>query len=825
MLTCPLAVPALFFAAGIVSGRYGPALAEPAVYTALVVVLSLFFLLLTTRTNSFLKPLLVALSFFVAGNANTLAITPPQLDQQLVTVAGSGHDVVFSGILRTAPSFDGQRGKFIVDANWLRTAANTGIPINTRILVKTAFPPPDFLIPGEPLLLRGSLTIPTSPGTPGSFDYRRYLADQFIPITGFIRSPAFLKTAPAPNLPDKHIGPTRYLPQQLRHRTNLFIDSTDLSPGIKGLYKAIITGQRASIPANVLQNFKQTGAIHLLAISGMHMGLLALLSGLLINYLLRRSSWLLLHWPAGKISAALTLLVMAAYGAISGLQPPVVRAFIMASMLIIAIIIDRPKSLLNALALAAILILLYDPAALFSVSFQLSFGAVTAILIFTNQFPHLFTPDPRPATIPARLALWLRSGIIISLIALFATAPLTIYHFHQVSILGPLTTIIIAPLLCFLALPLGLAASVFWPLCPSLAAKILLLGSVGLTGADLITGKLALIPFTFHVLPPPAIVNIIVYYLLGGYLLFGKPRVAIKFLLAIIMAVTIIIPIDSLSSGREDGLSKVTFLDVGQGNATLLELAGKMNVLVDGGGYSSATFNCGERIIGPFLWHKSIHRLDYLIISHDHQDHYNGLEFIIRNFRPTEVWINGPENKSPEYVGLLKAAAEVGAQIRTPARGTVIVSVAGVQLTSISNLHLREERGLTANNRSLVVKLAAAGHKIILPGDIMADDGQFLINQGVDLNCDILLAPHHGSRYSAGYHLVQAGRPKWLIVSAAPSKYENFPDRAFVDWCKKQGTNILNTANRGTIEFTLARNGNMQWRTIFENMAGRTGQH
>ena len=190
--TCPLAIPALFFAAGIASGRYGPALTDLQIYAALAFTVAVNIYLLNRQSKSYLRPLSIALAFFVIGNANITRIKPPPLDKQLTTIAASGQDGVFSGILRTAPSFNGSKGKFIVDVDRLKTDAGTSRPINTRILLKTTFPPPANLVPGDRILIRASLSIPTEPGTPGGFNYRQYLADRRIPITGFIRSATYL---------------------------------------------------------------------------------------------------------------------------------------------------------------------------------------------------------------------------------------------------------------------------------------------------------------------------------------------------------------------------------------------------------------------------------------------------------------------------------------------------------------------------------------------------------------------------------------------------------------------------------------------------------
>lgn len=811
---CPLALPALFFAAGIVSGRYGPVLTDRQVYLTLTLAFVAAAYLLTRRSKSFLQTLGPALVFLVIGNAHIAAIPPPPLDEPLAILAAANQDAVFSGILRTAPSFNGSKGKFIVDADQLRGDDGATIPIQTRILLKTPFPPAANLAPGARILLRATLAVPSQPGTPGSFDYRRYLADRRIALTGFIRSPVHLsplRTAPASA---RRLLLAGHLPQYLRYKTNLFIDGTELPQKLKALYKAIITGQRDSVPLTVLNNFKRSGAIHLLAISGMHLGLLALLTGMALNHTLRQSSWLLLRWPVWKIAAALTLPIMGGYALISGLQPPVVRAFIMAAMFIIAMVFDRQRSLLNGMALAALLILFYDPAALFSVSFQLSFVAVTAIILFNNRFPELFRPEAAPPSFTARLLLWLRSGLAISLVAIFATAPVTLYSFHQLSLMGPLTTILTAPLICFWALPLGLTALLFSPWLPKVAAAVLGLGSAGLSGSDLITATLAAIPGSFQTLPPPSLFAIATYYLLAGYLLLCKSSRPLQAGVAVAMVLILNIPVGSFSPGRNDRQTRITFLDVGQGSATLLELPGNNNILVDGGGSSAPGFDPGEQIIGPFLWRQAIRRLNTLVISHNHQDHYNGLEFIIRNFRPAAVWINGAPEESAGYQNILRAAAEIGARVRVPDKGTVLATFGAAELTCISGLHQRPDPDLPANSRSLVLRLAVGDRKIILPGDILADDGRRLIAQGVDLQSDVLLAPHHGSSNSAGYELVRQGRPAWLIVSASPFKSEYFPNPAFAQWCRQRQTGIINTATSGAVTFTVAESGKLSWQAI-----------
>ena len=785
-------------------------------FFCLLVALLICFLLLPKirRTCFALSQLTIALSFFLAGVFHLQQAVMPPPAAPLQKLASSGEEVLLSGILRTAPAYNGNKGRFVVDADLLRAKDSEEIKINSRIMIKTAFPPAPDLYPGDRLLLRARLRTPSPPGTPGSFDYRQYLADRQISITGYIRSPTHLASLPSASMPDKHLGSFANKCQRLRHQVNLLIDRAPLTLEDKALYKAIITGQRDEISVAVFENFKRSGAVHLLAISGMHMAMLALLSGLLINLLLSRSATILLRFPAWKISAAFTMIVMACYTMVSGLHPPVIRAFIMISALITALLLDRPGSMLNTVALAALLILGWDPVLLFSASFQMSFAAVTSIVLFVHH--SLQQPDqPLPAkTMLRKSRKWLLDSMAVSIIALLATAPISLYHFHQISLLSPVTTILAAPLICFWALPLGLAASLLAPWFPLISGLLFSTGAIGLQGARLVTGWLAALPFAAWQLPPPSLPVIAFYYLAALLLLFStKSRLflastAILFFLMMTSSTFIHFP------PAHENSTMVTFIDIGQGSSTLLELPGNKNILVDGGGSSSQRFDPGEQIITPFLWHKGIRKLEAVIISHVHQDHYNGLESVIRNFKPDKVWINGSPETSLSYEKILKAASDAGAEIIVPDEETVLIESGRAKLTSMSNLHLRKELELKENNRSLLIRLEVAGKICILPGDLMAADGNELQKKKISLESDVLLAPHHGSRYSAGYDLIRLGKPEWLVVSASPFYADKFPDPSFVKWCAGKGIELINTAELGSVSFSIDDDGQMSWQPI-----------
>ncbi len=808
----PLAIPAASFAAGIVSCRYFFVFPEYSLPSVLLIIIPLLFYKSLTA-NPHIRNLLVITIFFMVGNFNLNHIQSSSSTEPFAEhPVSASFEAVVSGKIRNAPSYNGRTGRFILAAEQIKINGGQERRIAAKILFRTTFRLPETIEPGTQVLIRASFSKPSPPGTPGTFNYRQYLLDQGIRLTGFIRSSAHMKAFYNTPEPDNLMNSPFIFSQLLRHRANKIINRANISDRLKGLYKAIITGERYEMPVDVLDNFKKSGAIHLLAISGMHMALLALLCGMILNFILKRSEKLMLLLPIRKISALLALFIMALYATISGMQPPVIRSFIMAAALIIAFVMDRPGSLLNVLALAALLILTFDPVSLFSASFQMSFAAVAAIIIFAEaNYPKTNVQDDSLRT---KLSRPITDAIKISIIALLATAPITIYHFHQISILSPISTLLAAPLICFWALPLGLAGLVFSNILPELGASLFSLGSLGLFGADFITSRLAEFPFAAYTIPPPTLIRITSYYLVAGMLIFRPATNLRKIIITIVLILLMAIPPSGFYLRNNDQKTRVTFIDIGQGSSTLLELFDGTNILIDGGGSTSIRFDPGEQIISPFLWERNIKKLDAVIITHAHQDHYNGLEFIIRNFKPETVWTNSDDTKSAAFQNIIKTAESSGARIIVPDKNEVIFSSEATKLTCLGGLHLRKIPGLQENSRSLVTKLETAGMDIIFPGDIAAEDGLQLIEQQCDLECNILLAPHHGSRFSAGYQLVQQAKPQWVVVSASAIKKDFFPDRKFADWLEENGVIMINTGDYGSITFTASADNKIDWQPI-----------
>ena len=353
----------------------------------------------------------------------------------------------------------------------------------TTGLVQLTFlaPPPADLSPGDRFMVKARISQPHGYATPGVFDYGKYLGHQSIWLTGLVDSPVDIMRLQTDN-PDSWFKPSvsyRYLPERLRHRVATFLDQ-NLDNPVRGLYKAVLIGDQSEVPEEVLDNFKATGAMHVLAISGMHIGLLVLLFYAIFIRLLKRSTWLILHIPVPKVAAGLTLMPVTAYALIAGCNPPVLRALFMATVVLIAILFDRQKALLTNIALAALVLLVWQPTSLYTASFQLSFGAVIAIAIFFDNIVGRFLDRQQQSSAITRLPAsvrktvnWMLAGLLFSLAIMTAIAPLLVYHFNQIALIGPITTLLVEPLLCLWSLLIGLAAIVIQPLLPGLAVLLL----------------------------------------------------------------------------------------------------------------------------------------------------------------------------------------------------------------------------------------------------------------------------------------------------------------------------------------------------------------
>ena len=683
-----------------------------------------------------------------------------------------------------------------------------------KVLLRLPGLPPEDLWPGDRFSARGILSRPRNYATPASFNYRDYLANQSIHLTGWIRSPAHIlkiESLSEPTLAHR----LRYGPERIRHTINRFLQRT-LPDRQSSLYRAILTGDRSGVPHELSENFKKTGSIHLLAISGLHMGLLALFVTTFIHWLLKRSTWILLHTPAWKISLLLALPPLILYALIAGFHTPVVRSLIMTSVFIAAILLDRQWHVPTNIALAALLILIFNPASLFTVSFQLSFAAVIGICALVPSIRERFLQTGPKNTLAEKLKNWLSAGLLASFAAMVATSPLLLLYFNRFSPISPLSTLLVEPFLCIWSLVIGLLGSCFIFISPEIAVGLFQVGAWGLVSADKITGWLTEIPFCCLWFSTPTWLEVICFYLVLAGLLYQKKFPPLRTIAPLALLILISFPLAVKTARQMSEATTVTFLDIGQGNATLIEFPHGHIVLLDGGGARSEKFNVGEAVIAPYLWKKRIRRIDDVVVSHPDTDHCNGLPFILTRFKPKTLWINGQPG-GEFYTNLIRQAERQSLIVKIPRTDTIIRRTEETVLTNIANLHLDErKKNLSGNDKSLVLRLTTPSLSFLFPGDIEEESEKIISANNNDLDADILLAPHHGSRSSSSQEFLRAVQPKEVIISAGPFRPNLFPAPESLRRYEENGSTILITAQDGTVSYRVS---GKEWeRMIFRDI-------
>lgn len=744
------------------------------------------------KNNGANLSLLVVAILFGCFNGSRSAQAPSSPDH-IYSIAGQYKDQVIIGRLHEMARTFPDHTRLTISSTSYRTKDSSRFnPATGRISVRLNSKWNKNILPGDRIVMRVKLSLPKPASTPGSFDYKNFLARQDIWVTGFLKSPVLIEKL---HSPQTFLQKLRYQPERTRTHLNHFI-STQSPKSTSGLYNAILTGDKTGIPPPLIEGFKATGLMHILAVSGLHISILALFLYTVFYWICSRSERLMLATNIRKLSGILTIVPLSVYALLAGGNPPVVRSLIMAATITIAICSDRKKSISTIVAFAALLILLFHPQALFTASFQLSFMAVIFILAGSQLLVKSATSQ---LTILQKIVQWIKYGLLISLLATIGTTPLLLFYFNRISWIGPVTNLLIEPLICFWSLPFGFLALSVQYFSPDLAALILQLGALGLTAATQLITLIQSFPLDTTVWMPPPSTTVICLYYISCCLMFlllrsSAPKhwkicsTALFFLLNLFFLFGPNFP-HTISSGN----SRISCIDVGQGSSSLIITPEGKTVLIDGGGGYSPTFNVGERIIAPYLWKSGIRKLDHIIITHPDSDHYNGIYFLLKHFSPSQLWISELAGDSSGYTALLNLAKrqEVILHKQHPFAALTFQNSMLHWYNNTSSLCTSD------NDSGLVARYEHGEFSMLFPGDIEIGREKILVEKHPDLNSTLLLAPHHGSKSSSSQLFLHAVQPEGIVISSGKSKY--FPAEVVLQRYEKLEIPAYLTRQTGTL--------------------------
>jgi len=651
-----------------------------------------------------------------------------------------------------------------------------------QLVLATVPPTPWPLALGDRIRVEARLRAPEGQRNPGGRDRAAELAARGIAVEAHATSSP-VRVAPPSPLAVLEVGRSRFAEAA----------ALALPPREAALVRAIGAGDRGGVDPATNEAFARSGLAHLLSVSGLHLAVVALGAYRALRALFARVTPLAARVEPRHAAAAAALPLTLVYALATGADVPVVRSALAAALAFGGILLDREAEALNGVALAGLAVLAVEPGALLDPSFQLSFASVAGLALWAGPLRRALPIDRRTSTLPGRAREALLSAVCASAAATLATAPIVACHFRRLSLLAVASNLVGVPIGSALTVVSAVAA-VASGVAPSLAPPLLLAARPLAWLLLAVNDAFAAPSWAAVGVGSPGLAGALACYagLFGAWRLRGRGA---RVLAAALAAAALLAPapIRHLLALRRGGL-EVTFLSVGQGDATAFLLPDGSVVLVDGGGEAQGRRDPGARDIVPWLRDAGVRHVAALMLSHPHPDHLSGLPAVAAAFPVERFFTNGRPGD--------EAAAASFALLPRPTRlapGEAFER-AGVRFESLSPPEGSE--AWTENDASLVLRVSHGGDVFLLCGDVEAEGEAALTSRiaAPGLRAQVVKIPHHGSASSSGPALVAATRPAFAIATVGRDNRFGFPAPEVVARWTRAGARVLRT-DEGAIRF------------------------
>ncbi len=633
---------------------------------------------------------------------------------------------------------------------------------------------------GDRLRAHASFRRPVDFRNPRAYAYARSLAREGIWSTGAAQRASLVRREEPPGFGARV--------DEARLQIRQAIIGSVAEPGA-GLLRALVIGEQAAVADGARRALTDAGLAHLLSVSGLHIAAVWGVGFAAARWLLARSEWLLLSHDVRALAAVAALGPAGAYAVLAGGSVPTARSIATALLVVAAWVAGRESQPMHALAVAAIAIAVAHPGSPGSISFQLSFVAVFALVLVASMAARREGEE----SITERALRWGRGALVLSLGVSLATAPLVALHFQRASPIGVLTNPVLVPVLGVPATILGLAGGALALVAEAPARAALVAAGWFLERLVDAADMANAIPYGSFRVPMPTLLELGVVY---GFL--ALPWLRARRVVAIALVIVVTLDVGWWLGERQGraGLLRIRFLDVGQGDAAVLEFPDGRVAVVDGGGLGRGTFDVGERVVAPALAARKIARVDVLIATHGDRDHQGGLGFLARELRPRELWIADAPDEERRLQALVADASAAGASIRRLRAGDRVEVADGIRFEA---LHPPAGLVAEANDRSLVLRLTYGERSFLLAGDVEAP-AESLILRGERLaRVDVLKVPHHGSASSSGGEWVERARPRVAVISVGAGNPYGAPSADVVRRYRRAGARVFRTDRDGSI--------------------------
>ena len=628
---------------------------------------------------------------------------------------------------------------------------------------------------GDIITFNGVYNKPNVQRNYGGYDYSLYLKTQNIYGT-FDGSQIELKSKNKGSFIQRGIISFKeYIKGILKE--NLGEDEAELCIGL-------VIGDRTNLAKDIQEDFKTSNLTHMLAVSGSHF-VYIILAVTYINKFLKRK----------RLGQILMIIVIILFMNLTGNTGSVVRSGIMASLGIIASIIHRKSDIWNNMAIAMLIQIILNPYIIFDVGVQLSYGGVIGIVAFnkvvTNSIEQLSN----------KINNYIKESISVTISANIVIIPIMMYTFNTISLSFVISNLLAGAILGIIVL-YAFALILLYMVLHNFISPLFIILNLMLKILIYIAHICSLIPFSKIYVVTPNLILIILFYLFL-YLLVKKQKSRIlskKTIAFFTISIIILNFIYPVLTSKRDNL-EINFIDVGQGDSTLIRVSNK-TILIDGGGSSyGETFDVGEQTLFPYLLDRGINTIDYVIVSHFDSDHCQGLNFIMENMKVKNAIISSLGQESNEYDTFLSLAKKQNTNLIYVKKGDIIkIGDCTIKILFPNNEPITDNE---KNNNAIVFKFLWKNISILFTGDIEEKAENKILSLYSDnleeLKSTILKVAHHGSKTSTTKPFLEAVKPQIALIGVGEDNNFGHPNSGVIERLESIGCEIYRTDKYGEI--------------------------
>jgi competence protein ComEC len=665
---------------------------------------------------------------------------------------------------------------------------------------------------GDRISLRAKLRSPTGSLNPGGFNYAAYLEQQGIDAVASVNGLEAIEVLESGN---------ESLRWKVWNRVDRWRDAIRLSalnslePPALGLFLGVVIGERGYLDPDVRDQFMITGTVHLLSISGSHLGLVAMLSFALIKHgcLWLPASWLLRisrRVTPTRLAAVATLFPATVYACLAGAEVATVRSLVMVFVALAAKWLGYEQRIFHALGAAALAIVLHDPKVIYDISFQLSFLSVSAVGWRLSQSSWREEEDIDKPSRLASARLWATEALIMSAVVTITTIPLVAFYFNQVSWLGLLTNLAAVPVMGGVLVPIGLLAALWRESAEGTGLPFAAMIQWSMDRFVSVLTAISQFPGSEWHLAAPSIPSLVLFYACLAGVWLGYQRRHMVWIAGTTLLLLFVWWLWSPRLLLDGDRFRITFLDVAQGDSAVLELPGGEVVLIDGGA-SYERFDMGRGVVAPYLWNRGIGTIDYVIATHPQLDHVGGLAYILQHFTVRHFWGTGDVRDEVFYHRLQEAVTARGLSEHIVRQRQDVIALGECRLEVLnppSGVPVYQatgggrQEGRTLNNRSIVTALICGPHKFLFTADVEQDALLRMSSDEESVGADLVKVPHHGAAGSLQREWLARVNPRYAVISVGRHNAYGHPALGVLRAYAERGIAMYRTDRDGGIWVT-----------------------